>query len=280
MWAVATRLFKTMSAYWTAAALALIKSWVSLLMFGFWFLLSGTPLLDQSFEVIAWLFFSGVIGIAIGDTALFLALYRMGERQTLLVSETVAPVAVLVSAFALLGESMAVSQLAGILLVILGVDWVIGFRRGTTHFDARGVGWALLAAACQSFGVLISRLYLTETDISAEATAFWRIAGASIALPLWLLIRGESLIPEMPPTARVHGRLFIGILLGTFLGIWFLQISIDRLPAGIAQTLIATSILFAVVFSALRGERVEVRQWGGVMVALAGVALISYRFAG
>ena len=134
-WAIATRLFKGMSVYWSAASLALIKSWVSLVLFLIWFLVSGAPLLDQDIEVIAWLVVSGIVGIAIGDTALFMALYRMGERQTLLISETAAPIFVLISAFAFLSEQIALLQLGGIILVILGIDLVIGLRKGGGHFD-------------------------------------------------------------------------------------------------------------------------------------------------
>ena len=274
-WAIATRLFRGMSSYWSAASLALIKSLVSLVLFLAWALATDLPLLDQQFHVILWLVVSGIVGIAIGDTALFMALYQMGERQTLLVSETAAPVFVLLSAFLLLAEQVAMLQLLGIVIVIVSVDWVIGLRKGGTHFDLRGVFWALIAAACHCFGVLVSRLFLVETEITAEATALWRIAGACLALPVWLVIRRESLKPAMRVDIRVVVKLSAGILLGTFFGIWLLQLSIALLPAGIAQTLIATSALFAVVIAALAGEKVESRQWVGVISAIAGVALIS-----
>ena len=97
-WALATRLFTRMSSFWTPAALALIKSLVSLALFGLWFGIAGKPVFDQSLETIGFLVLSGVIGIAIGDTALFMALYRMGERRTLLIAETAAPVMVFISA--------------------------------------------------------------------------------------------------------------------------------------------------------------------------------------
>jgi drug/metabolite transporter (DMT)-like permease len=277
MWAAATRIFKDMSDHWSAAALALIKSWVGLLLFIAWFLIADIPLFLENLDVIIWLVISGVVGIAIGDTALFLALYRMGERQTLLIAETAAPVIVLISAFILLSEQVAALQLTGILLVILGVDWVIGLRKGSGHFDGVGIAWATLAAVCQSFGVLVSRLFLTETEISAGETALWRILGACIALPVWLILRGESIRPSRHVNLRTGTRLFVAIFFGTVLGILFLQISIDLLPAGIAQTLIATSILFAVIFAALLGEKVDLRQWTGVAIALVGVAFISLR---
>lgn len=269
-----------MSSYWSPASLALIKSLVSVVLFGIWFLFAGKPIFQQELETIIYLMASGVIGIAVGDTALFIALYRMGERQTLLVAETAAPVFVLFGAFFFLAEHITLVQLFGVALVIFGVDWVIGLRGGKGQFDAMGVFWALMAAICQCFGVLVSRLLLVETDISAEETAFWRITGACIALPFWLLFRKESLRPALPVNLRVVSRLLVGILLGTFFGILFLQMSIALLPAALAQTLIATSILFAVIFAALLKESVTVHQWVGVVTAIAGVAVISLVKAG
>ncbi len=274
-WALATRLFTRMAGFWTPAALAMIKSLVSLVLFGLWFVAAGKPVFEQSLATIGFLVLSGVIGIAIGDTALFMALYRMGERPTLLIAETAAPVMVFISALVLLGEHIALLQLTGIVLVILGVDWVIGFSRGAGGYDASGITWALVAAVCQTIGVIVSRFYLQATDIEAETTALWRILGACLALPIWLLLRGESLKPAARPDMAVLVRLLVGIFLGTFLGILFLQISIDLLPASIAQTLIATSILFALIYAALRREPVPAKQWLGVVIAIVGVAAIS-----
>lgn len=278
-WALATRLFTSMSRFWTPAALALLKSLVSLLLFGIWFVIVGQPIFDQRMETIGFLVLSGVIGIAIGDTALFMALYRMGERRTLLIAETAAPIMVLMTAFILLNEQIALLQLTGIILVIFGIDWVIGFSKGKGDYDARGILWAMVAALCQTTGVIVSRFYLQATDIDAEATAFWRILGACLALPVWLVLRGETLMPAAQPEPADLTRLFIGILLGTFLGILFLQISIDLLPASIAQTLIATSIMFALIFAVIRGESVPPKQWAGVLIAIIGVAAISIQSA-
>lgn len=273
-WAIATRIFRQMSVFWSPAGLATIKSVVSVALFLAWFAIAGIPFWQHETQTLLWLLGSGVIGIALGDTALFYALYRMGERQTLLVAETAAPILVVSLAFLLLAEAISARQLAGIVLIIFGVDWVIGLRQRTATFDGIGILWALLAAGCQAFGMLVSRTFLTTTEISAEETALWRLLGASIALPVWLVIRRQSLWPLAPVDLRTGTRLFIAIVLGTFLGILFLQLSVDLLPAGLAQALIATSIIFATIIGAVRGDLVDPRQWAGVIIAVGGVALI------
>ncbi len=272
-WAVATRLYRQMADYWSPVGLATVKATLSTVLFLIWFIAAGIPFLSHDATTIGWLLGSGVVGIAIGDSALFYALYRMGERQTLLIAETAAPIIVAISAFLLLAETLTLRQIAGIALIVIGIDWVIGIRRGRQHYDWIGVLWALLAAGCQAFGMVVSRTVLTQTEITAEETAFWRMLGASLALPIWLVVSRQRILPAKPLTAGVTARLLVAILLGTFLGILFLQIAVDRLPAGIAQALIATSIIFATAIAALR-DGVDPRQWPGVMVAVAGVALV------
>lgn len=273
-WAIATRLYRQMSDYWSPVGLATVKSVISVGLFLAWFLFFGTHFWAHDWQTLAGLFVSGIIGIALGDSALFYALYRLGERQTLLIAETAAPVLVVSLAFLLLAESITPLQLAGVVLVVLGVDWVIGLRGGAGQVDRVGILWALLAAACQAFGMLVSRYLLVATDISAEESAFWRLLGAVVILPLWMFLRRETLRPLKPLSVHISARLIIAILLGTFFGIMFLQYAVALLPAGLAQALIATSIIFVTLIGAIRGEIVSRAQWGGVVTAVLGVAVI------
>ncbi|MCB1699982.1 MAG: DMT family transporter [Pseudomonadales bacterium] len=273
-WAVATRLFRQMALYWTPVGLATLKSVVAVALFLTWFALQGVRFWEHELETVLWLFGSGIVGIAIGDSALFYALYRMGERNTLLVAETAAPVLAVSFAFLLLAESISLQQILGVALVIIGVDAVIGLRRGSKQFDKVGVLWALLAAACQASGVLVSRVFLTQTDISAEESALWRLLGATVVLPLWMWLRNDSLVPARSLGPAVWCRVTAAIFIGTFLGVLFLQSAVQRLPAGVAQALIATSIIFATAIGVAYGERVDRRQWLGVALAVAGVAVV------
>jgi drug/metabolite transporter (DMT)-like permease len=273
-WAVATRLFRQMALYWSPVGLATLKSLGAVGLFLGWFALQGVRFWEHELTTILWLFGSGIVGIAIGDSALFYALYRMGERHTLLVAETAAPVLALVFAFVLLAERIGPLQLLGVALVVFGVDWVIGLRRGREHFDVAGVLWALLAAACQASGVLVSRVFLTQTDISAEESALWRLLGAAAVLPLWMWLRRDSLRPARALGVAAWCRVGIAIFIGTFLGVLFLQSAVQHLPAGLAQALIATSIIFATVIGFALGEKVDRRQWLGVALAVAGVSLV------
>jgi drug/metabolite transporter (DMT)-like permease len=64
------------------------------------------------------------------------------------------------------------------------------------------------------------------------------------------------------------------VFFGTFLGIFLQQLSLQRIPAGITQTLIATSPIFVLPISALLGEKISLRAVFGALLAIIGVALI------
>ncbi|NER83650.1 MAG: EamA family transporter, partial [Leptolyngbya sp. SIO1D8] len=67
----------------------------------------------------------------------------------------------------------------------------------------------------------------------------------------------------------------LAAFLGTYLGVWLQQVSFKYTPAGIAQALLATSPLFVLPIAALMGKRVTGRAVLGVLVAIAGVWLLT-----
>jgi drug/metabolite transporter (DMT)-like permease len=274
-WAIGVRLFYQLRGYWQPAALAWIKSLIGAGFFLVYFAVLGRSVTDLSQETALGLLLSGAVGIALGDTALFMALYRLAERQTLLVAETAAPVFVVIAAFLLLNERLSPLQLAAMILVLFGVDMVLGLRSARAEVDWVGVGWALLAAFCQMVGVLISRALLVQTDLPADLSGFWRILGACLALPLWLWWRGAPLRPARSMPLADLGLFLLAVFVGTFLGILGLQIAIDLLPAGLAQTLMSTAVVFATLIAFFSGERIGARQWSGTVIAVLGVGLLA-----
>ncbi|RMF84040.1 MAG: EamA family transporter, partial [Planctomycetota bacterium] len=73
----------------------------------------------------AWLLaLSGLIGLSIGDQALFVALVDIGPRLTTLVMTT-APIFAAILGWAALGEALTPLALLGIVLTVGGVAWVV-----------------------------------------------------------------------------------------------------------------------------------------------------------
>ena len=73
---------------------------------------------------------------------------------------------------------------------------------------------------------------------------------------------------------KLLGIIAITAFFSTYLGIFLQQISLKFTAAGIAQTLGATSPLFVLPFAIWTGDKVSLRAFLGVLIALAGVWLL------
>ena len=229
---------------------------------------------------------SGILGIGLGDTAYFVALNQLGARRTLLL-ETLAPPISALLAFILIGESLSYLAWCGILLTILGVAWVISERTLDTAKNRSsmllGVAWGMAAAIAQASGAVLSRTVLISSNLSSLESSLVRLtAGFAIALILWMLplpfpkIKSQTRLEFF--SLRLWGILAVATFFGTYLGIWLQQTSLKFAPAGIAQTLLATSPLFVIPMVVMRGEKVSWRSLGGVFVAIIGISLLFLRF--
>ncbi len=240
---------------------------------------------EVSFNGLILLAFSGILGIGLGDTAYFVALNQLGARRTLLL-ETLAPPISAFLAFILIGEKLSYLSWCGVLLTILGVAWVIGERTLDTARSRSslllGVVWGLGGVIAQASGAVLSRTVLINSNLSSLESSLIRLtAGFTIAFILWLL---PFPLPKIKSSAklelfslRLWGILGLATFFGTYLGIWLQQTSLKFAPAGIAQTLLATSPLFVIPMVVMGGEKVSWRSLGGVFLAIMGISLLFFK---
>lgn len=224
------------------------------------------------------LLFSGVVGIGLGDTFYFEAMQRLGVRRTLLLKESLAPPLAAALALIFLGEFLSPLAWFGIALTLAGVAWVISERLPQTleapnHWQ-QGVSLGLLAALGQAIGAVLSRAALAETNVPPLWGALLRLVAGVVALLFWGLWRQQlgSWFAGFP--ARLWAGLVLAAFGGTFLGIWLQQVSLKYAPAGIAQTLGATSPLFVLPIALWLGETISLRAWLGALIALGGIAFL------
>lgn len=228
------------------------------------------------------LLLSGVIGIAIADTALFAALNSLGARRTLLLKILTSPLVALI-ALVFLQETLSVPAWCGIFLTLLGVAWVVSERvpgtNGKEEYLWQGISWAMLSTLGDAIAAILSRVALTQTTINPLWSTLIRLTTGLLSLLILLLIknpkiRENAIRPKSAFTIKLWVIITLTAFAGTYLGIWLQQISLKFAPAGIAQTLNATSPLFVLPIAICLGEKVSFRAIAGVLLALAGIALI------
>lgn len=276
LWAVSSVVYTRLGLHLSPLFLNLVKGGLAIAMVGCTLLLQAEGIeLDPG--ALALLAISGICGIGCGDTAYFSALNCLGSRRTLLL-ETLAPPMATVLAWVFLGESVSARSGIGIFLVLGGVAWVISERSISTPTDSakqlRGLGFALVAAIAQASGAVLSRAALAETSISPLWATLVRLsAGEAILLLVWWWQPRDRDL-RWVFSMRLWAILGVTAFFSTYLAIWLQQTSLKFAPAGIAQTLSATSPLFVLPLAIWMGERVSGRSILGVAIALGGIALL------
>jgi drug/metabolite transporter (DMT)-like permease len=277
LWAVSSVVYTRLGQRLPPLYLNLAKGGLAIVMVGLTLLLRGEDTIGIDGRALGLLSISGICGIGCGDTAYFSALNCLGPRRTLLLG-TLAPPMVTLLAFIFLEERVSTQSSIGILLILLGVAWVVGERSIVTPADSAkflwGLGFALIAAISQASGAVLSRAALAETSISPLWATLVRLSAGEVILLLGLWRQPQIPGFRLAFSVRLWAILAVTAFFSTYLAIWLQQTSLKFAPAGIAQTLSATSPLFVLPLAMWMGETVSGRSILGVVVALVGIALL------
>ena len=250
-----------------------------------------TRLLDAPGIELAFLAASGLVGLTLGDTALFAAVSRIGVHRTLLL-QTFAPLFAAVLALVWRGERPTLPQTVGTILILAGVALVVapGRRRlwpdalpaadgavavGTgPGWDLAGIGLAVLAAFGQGAGVVLAKSGMES--IPPVAASFFRLAVAALGLLLVtaLLRRLDRLAGLLRSSSSVV-RVIPATFLGTYIALFLMMAGVALAPSGIAAVLLATSPVFSLVLeAAIDRRRITLREAAGTVLAVVGVAVL------
>lgn len=284
LWSISAILFERLGKKIRPIEMNLLKGFFATIFLTATLFLLREPLTNLTPLGFAVLVVSGAVGIGIGDTAYFEALKNLGARQAILLG-TLAPPMTALLALIFLGEKLRATAWLGIFVTISGVAWVIseqkanGRTAGKTSAERNvkiGVLFGILAAFSQASGLVLSRYAFGFTTISALQSAILRLAAGVVVLYLWIKYRKQPLGAwrKNPKPWRTWLMILLVSFVGTYVCIWLQQLAVKFSPAGIAQTLLATSPLFILPIAAIRGEKLTFRAVLGAGVSLFGVMLL------
>lgn len=258
----------------------------SRLLFAFGFLLIAHCLLEgvffpQDVEPFrwGWLAVSSLLGLVLGDAFLFRAFVEIGPRLSMLMMATV-PIISTLFGWLLFGELVTSLELAGVLLAVGGVAWVVTEGRGESSVTDlrtyhRGLLFALLGALGQVANLVTARYALVD-DFPAISATVIRILVAGIIL--WGLagLRGQIRYTfNQWRDKQAFRTLVAGATAGPFLGIWFSLIAVQNARLGIASTLMALPPILLIPLEYLvYHRRISRRGMMGTVMAMVGVALL------
>ena len=228
------------------------------------------------------LLLSGLIGLAIGDAALFEAFVVLGPRKTTLMLALV-PIITSLAAFLMIGEALTLTAWIGIILTVGGVSWVIAERSNNSGSSVdksltAGVILGLTGAICQAVGLVFAKAGMGET-VDPLAGTFMRMFAGSVAM--WLTVILRKRLPSIR-TALGNGRALLftlgGAICGPFLGVWLSLVSVKSIEAGVAATLMGTTPIWVIPWVRIFfKERTSSLAFLGTIVAMAGIAILFSR---
>ncbi|MDF2154730.1 DMT family transporter [Vibrio sp. CAU 1672] len=225
---------------------------------------------------------SGLVGIFVGDTALFACLNRMGPRQAGLLFSCHAVFSAALGYF-LFSESMTAPELFGAALVFGGVVMAIFFgRRGHTSNALEeikgnvwlGVGLGLLAALCQALGGIIAKPVML-TNIDPVAASAMRMISAFVAHCLLLLLG----VKVARATQRISWKVFAITALNGFLamavGMTLILYALREGNVGMVALLSSTTPIMLLpllwIYTRKRPNRFA---WLGALLAVIGSGIL------
>jgi drug/metabolite transporter (DMT)-like permease len=240
------------------------------------------PVTGSSFAALdgrraAWLAASGVVGLVVGDLALFEAMRRIGPRLSLLVM-SLAPISASLAGFLALGERPGRLALLGIAITLAGVAWVVGERRaGEVHgsHETVGVALAALAAVCQGLGLVLAKLGMAG-EVPALPATWVRMSTATTLIWLLTALAGRARDLELAGAVRRAGLPILGgAFFGPFMGVWLSLVAARLTDVGVAATIMATTpVLVIPILMVSERYRPTVRALLGTAVTVAGVAVL------
>ncbi len=226
-----------------------------------------------------WLSLSGVIGLALGDLFLFRTYEHIGPRLGMLLM-SLAPIIGALLAWLLFGETLGFGQIAGIVITLAGIAWVVSTRPAANsnqpHVDGRGLLFGVLAATGQAVGLVLSKQGMTGDFSPFAANAIRMLAAMAV---FWLMTIAQRQGRETIEVARHDGSamrlIALGAFIGPVLGVSASLLAVQHAEIGVASTLMALPPVFLLPVSYFFfKERFGWQTVAGTFVAMLGVALL------
>ncbi|MGB2078818.1 MAG: DMT family transporter [Vibrio sp.] len=225
---------------------------------------------------------SGLIGIFIGDTALFACMNRMGPRQAGLLFSCHAVFSAILGYF-LFNETLSLLEFIGASLVFSGVVIAIFFGRKRVNQHAWekieghlsiAICLGLIAALCQAFGGVIAKPVM-QTDIHPIAASAIRMITA-FAAHSSLRILGVSVAR---PAQTINFKIFLNTAVNGFLamvvGMTLILYALQRGDVGIVALLSSTTpIIILPLLWLYTKQRPSAFALVGAVLAVIGSAIL------
>lgn len=236
--------------------------------------------LQATHAEIFWLGASGIVGLAVGDGALFVSLVILGPRRATLLLSLAPPITAILAWF-LLNERIGFLAMSGIAITVWGIFWVVNEKHiseKTRGSKTKGVILGIVSAVGQAVGLILAKQGFSNGIDPLSATILRMLPAAAT---LWIF---ALVTKQLRPILRAFAdkkALFAtlgGSVVGPYLGVWLANVAVKHTETGVASTLLATvPILVIPMVIIVRKTKPSMRAAIGTFIAVLGIALLFLR---
>jgi len=257
IFAFSVQIFTHYSRKVSAVWMNYIKAFVALILF------TGTVfIMDWQFsfsaKVILLLFFSGLLGLAIGDLALLTALRDLGPGRAM-VLVAFHPIITGILSYLFFDQHLSLNKMMAIIFMIICIIiFSVESMKREGHWGGKGIALVLTAIILDSFGVMMVKEAELESKINPFEANFYRCLGAVTFFLVWFTFKPAGIWKGLKNQSKKSLLIiFAGSVLGTFvaLALIFKAYTIgDENLATISSINISCSI-FAALFECIHQKR-------------------------
>lgn len=248
------------------------------------FIFLGAPLPVATREQWFWIGLSGIIGLGLGDIALFKAFVIAGPRLTVLVFSTSAIFST-IGAYIILGETIRPLGLCGIAITLAGIAVaVLGADKTEDNGTSKRLKiWGLILAAFGAFGqgigaVLSKRGMLNDPSVILNplSTALMRmLLGTLFIWMVALVFRKLTTLRKVFRDKEGMKQTVLAAIIGPFLGMVSSMVAIANTQAGVAQiSMSLMPVLIIPVEWMLYRRKTCLQGILGAVTAVVGIAVL------
>lgn len=275
--------------------LNVIRMLLSLVFLGatlWWFTGSPVPLYADG-KAWFWLSMSGFVGYLLGDYCLFNSYILIGSRFGQLFM-TLAPLAAAISGWLILGETLSIQALLGMVVTLTGIGISV-FNKGTSNklslkLPLKGVLLGIGAGVGQGVGLVLSKVGMNYYEASIPAgeemvatllpfaSTFVRaVTGAIGFLCVMGVQRKFQLLSTCFRDHKGMGAAFGATFAGPFIGVSLSLMAVQYTEAGIASTLMAlTPILILWPSYCFFQQKVTFKEVVGAVISVVGASIFFF----
>jgi drug/metabolite transporter (DMT)-like permease len=278
IWAASVVLFRVSGREMAPLALNFFKNIIAtVLLLATLFVFRESSMRNAPILEYALLAVSGVLGIAVADTLFFKSLNIVGAGLSQIASLSYSPFVILFT-FVFLGERLTPGDLLGAALILGGI-LLTTKREHDSELSKRdllrGVGLATLSVATMALSVAIAKPVLDRSPV-LWATAVRLVAGVVAMMLLTAVSPRRRYLWGILKPSRAWRTAVPGAILGAYLAMIVWVAGMKYTQASTASILNQTSAVFVLPLAAVfLHERITLRKMAAVVLALAGVVLVT-----